>query len=433
MLFLSSSNTTSSTLISTALRPNQRRRIYTLAKWILIGAATILATFILVCRVDVHFRVYVREWVAPPVQLVIEPLSDGCFANLSLHNPYHQGRYRRVAHFVPGVPLWEDQTCYDFANLVRPPPSPSPSPAPSSARDGNKDQINDDNGQRKTIFFHTYWSRNLTVITDKQLATWQSFAATQNANQTHLMVWISPDDEATLLASSAWRTATKQFGSRLQHQTFDVSTLIQNTPLAAVVEPIHNRRVGHEDLLKLLALYHYGGVWFDLDTLFVRDLSPLLSEEWISQGSCYTSLEGNPFDGALLHFHRGSPYVCEMLATVANELHPSRSRTEPTSESYWSASSSLSKVKLGPTLYYRIYRRLLHHGIKPWLVVPWCFTDPSQCRKSNSLPNAFSESEFSERRLSQVFAYHWHQQWDAIPGSVFRYIQAKNENALLLS
>ncbi|KAG0175625.1 hypothetical protein DFQ28_006612 [Apophysomyces sp. BC1034] len=415
MLFTSGSSYTS-TGLSTARRTNQRRRIYTWVKWALVFAACSIFTFFLVCRVDVHARVYVREWLASKTPSTIEPLSNSCFANVSPTSAYYQGRARYAPSFVPGVPLWDAQTCYDFAGLVHGRHVPH-----------NRANAN----QADEIFFHTYWSSNLTAITDKQLATWQSFVATQDANRTHLIVWIAPDDEATLVDSPQWQTAMAQSRSRLQYKTFDVNTMAGNTPLDRLVaqHPL-TVKARHEDLLRLFALYHHGGVWFDLDTLFIRDLMPLLGEEWISQGSCYTSLEGNPFDGALLHFHKQSPYLCEMLASVADQFKvqdgPDRLRiTDSASQQH------LEPRTLQSDLYYRIFRRLLHHGIKPWLVVPWCFTDPSECRRSNSLPSAFAETDFNPRRLSQIFAYHWHQQWDATPGSIFRHIQTMNEETLL--
>jgi hypothetical protein len=41
------------------------------------------------------------------------------------------------------------------------------------------------------------------------------------------------------------------------------------------------------DLLRLLLLWNYGGVWIDMDSLLTRDLTPLLEHEFVTQWDCY--------------------------------------------------------------------------------------------------------------------------------------------------
>ncbi|KAI8972751.1 hypothetical protein BDB01DRAFT_809142 [Pilobolus umbonatus] len=166
----------------------------------------------------------------------------------------------------------------------------------------------------------------------------------------------------------------------------------------------------------MLVLYHYGGVWFDMNTLFVRDLSPLLEHEWMAQGDCFTSMFGNPFTGGLFHFHVKSPYVCELL-TGATDVFI---QNEPDD----------SKEVFGSALYYRIYRRLLHHKIHPWSILPWCYTSP-QCRKSNSLPSLFAHVPVDRKKVEAIFAYHSKEQWTLSPGSLFQYIDNAHKNHTL--
>ena len=54
------------------------------------------------------------------------------------------------------------------------------------------------------------------------------------------------------------------------------------------------------DLLRLLALHKYGGVWVDMDIIFLRDFKPILDQEYMyqwgsetdfaNQGACATVL-----------------------------------------------------------------------------------------------------------------------------------------------
>jgi hypothetical protein len=78
----------------------------------------------------------------------------------------------------------------------------------------------------------------------------------------------------------------------------------------------------------------------------------------------------------------------------------------------------------GAELYHRIYRTLLRNGIKPWSTLPWCFTDPTQCKSSNSLPSPLEQADFSPLRLRQTFAVHFpapKKQSDS--GSIYKYLQ----------
>ena len=48
------------------------------------------------------------------------------------------------------------------------------------------------------------------------------------------------------------------------------------------------------DLVRLLVLWAYGGLWVDMDSLLTRDLAPLLEHEFVTQWDCYgESLDGS--------------------------------------------------------------------------------------------------------------------------------------------
>ncbi|CAJ0769077.1 3039_t:CDS:2, partial [Entrophospora sp. SA101] len=48
--------------------------------------------------------------------------------------------------------------------------------------------------------------------------------------------------------------------------------------------------------------------------------------------------------------------------------------------------------------------------------------------KCNSMPSAFEENDgFNKDRLLQTFAYHWHNQWEKKPGSLFRFLEERHK------
>lgn len=385
------------------------RLLINVIKYAIITFFLCAISFFTLCRLEINANVYLRNWLSPPKEVVIEPLSS-CFSNVSQLSPYYQGNQKFSANFVPGLPVWEAHTCYDFASLFQPRRYP--------------DKEND------RFLFHTYWSSNMTGdFGEKQMATLRSFSATQNTNHS-LILWIPAEDETRLTQTEEW-IQLHQHTKRVQYQVIDPFALTIKTPLEPFMHTwrslVANNNDGNDrdDLLRMLVLYRYGGVWFDLDTMFVRDLAPLFEHEWIAQGSCSTGMFGNPFTGALFHFHKQSPYVCEILEGAA-DLFKAREQVERDGTVPPKRYLVKGPEIFGSKLYYRIYRRVLHHGIKPWSILPWCFTDPSQCRRSNSLPSLFSNTDFDQKRVDQAFAYHWRDRWSSIPGSIFKYLDSKH-------
>lgn len=387
--FFSSSSSATYTRLNPVITTRARRTLgwRTLLKWSLIAAVFGVLIFFIVCRVDLHLRIYVREWISPRKPVIIEPLSDGgaCFQGSNDEQPLSH----HTVTFMPGNRAVDD-ICYGFAATVRNPGSINPITFHTTWPDaGNSEQ--DD-----------YDDDDDPVFTETHLAAIRSFAATQDQNQTKLILWIDPRHETRLLESPYWQ----QIGDdRITYQKINWHRLAEET---TTTTPVYRDPV----LLRLWTLYRYGGVWFDMNTLFVRDLAPLLEQEWIAQGNCFTSVEGNPFQGTgLLHFQKKSPYLCEMLNGAVQRL-------------------ALGQ-ELDESFYYQIYRRVLHHGIRPWAIVPWCFTDPSQCKRSNSLPSPFTQqSSFKKTWLQSIFAFHWHENaWPAKPsGDIFRYLQSIHQD-----
>lgn len=77
-------------------------------------------------------------------------------------------------------------------------------------------------------------------------------------------------------------------------------------------------------------------------------------------------------NGALMHFKRQSPYLCSLLSVMAASPLPKKGTTA------W-----------GAHLYQRTLRRLLHAGVRPFEVLPWCLTDPRNCRVDKRVPDPF--------------------------------------------
>lgn len=367
--------------LSTNTRRINTRLLLTIFKWIVLAILAGITAFFIVCRVDTHMRIYVRFWLSPRKPVVVEPLSDegACFRDLA--PKYQQGYATHSINMMPGYRM-QDDTCYGYASTLKKP----------RHRMGNNDTV---------IYFHTTWSsadnNNNPAFGETQLATLRSFVATQDPATTRLIVWIDEKDQRLLDESPYWKEAAEHT-DRIWYE-IDNTTTTQDTFIA------------------LKALSTYGGVWFNMDTLFVRDLKPLLvGNDWISQATCYTSVEGNPFSGSsMMYFTKDSPYLCELENAISE-----------------AASNQLTLADLGQ-LYYRVYVRILRNGYKPWAIIPWCYFEPSQCTKSLRFKSPFASSTtpFSDHWLDSIFAFHYHDTPPSTPsGAIYESLNNKYKDAV---
>ncbi|RUP47622.1 hypothetical protein BC936DRAFT_145520 [Jimgerdemannia flammicorona] len=225
----------------------------------------------------------------------------------------------------------------------------------------------------ENTIYHSYWRSDLTPFGERQVSTLRSFFATQNTNNSTLFLWSNGELISPLLTN-----LKSIVGDRLQIRLYDTEVLAKGTPIEGSPHLSIKDDLAYldGDLIRLLVLYKYGGMWFDMDTLFVRDMSPVLSQEWLGQFDCFMP-EDLPFNGAFMRFRKDPPYVCKILGEMATGPSPRK-----------------NTVDWGGYLYYRVYRRLLQHGIKPFSTLSWCFTDSVSCTAENSIPHAFVEAEF---------------------------------------
>ncbi|KAI8336122.1 hypothetical protein BC941DRAFT_428364 [Chlamydoabsidia padenii] len=412
--FLSSSSSSSNKFLPTStlwVRRNKRGFLNVL-RWAVIGILFALFSFLVICRLELNARLYIRQWITPARTTHSEPLSTFCFgdqANQATTTTTTTTK-KYAYNFVPGIPVWEEYTCYDYASLLQPLPSSLDAPLP-------------------TTIYHTTWSsQEQDQLTLTHLATLRSFMATQPLNSSQLILWIHPQDEAKLTSDPLWKKAAN---GKTRYQVYNDS-LTKGTPLessattAAATNSLTTETniVSDPELLKLTVLYQHGGIWFDLNTLFVRDMTPLLGHEWIAQGKCQTTMAGNPFEGGgLWHFYPQSRSVCELIYGSTKST-TSGGTNKITNTIFGATGKSGGRGTRGAELYHRIYRTLLRNGIKPWSTLPWCFTDPTQCKSANSLPSPLEQAEFSPLRLRQTFAVHFKppkKQSDS--GSIYNYLQ----------
>ncbi|TDL25198.1 glycosyltransferase family 32 protein [Rickenella mellea] len=360
-------------------------------------------------HIEVTF--YARRWVQREVH-ALAPLA-GCF-NPSRISPLYNLTEVRAAkrHEVQaGLPLRLGMDCYDFAATIQPQPRHAPLPG---------------DPPRQRTNFHTYWRHDLVPFGVRQEWMLKSFFATQDLGATRLILWSTGD----LRSNDMVKRWLRKFPDAFQLRIVDVEALARGTALegSALLSSMDNKAWVDGDLIRLLVMWAFGGVWVDMDSLLTRDLSPLLEHEFVTQWDCYDKIY-QPFNGAVMHFLQHSPYLCEAFE-IMSRSPPARSGT----------------TEWGSLLYLKLWRRLVAAAIPPFKVLPFCFTDARSCRLDNRLPDPFAKDRGTwaaglgmqeggalDQALNKIFSVHLHNQWSkAFPrnGWVERLLLRRYERAL---
>ncbi|KAJ3719519.1 hypothetical protein C8R42DRAFT_711052 [Lentinula raphanica] len=356
---------------------------------LLIACVTLLYCLLRIYEPHIELAFYSRKFAREEI-LPVKPLA-GCFNRPSWKYNVTERLYgARSTDVHAGLEMKFGLDCYEFAGTVR---NPNPSSSPSHSPHHPRTQ------------FHTYWRSDLAPFGPRQEYMLKSFFATQNLATSKLVLWSNGD----MRANPILRKYLKRYGDFEGDQTdlvgsergsfdvriADIAVLARGTELdpeyhakGNEVESEHNLfPLAHRlllsdskawldgDLIRLLLLWNYGGVWVDMDFLLTRDLEPLLEHEFVTQWDCYDK-KYTPLNGALMRFHAHSPYLCEAFHIMATDSPP-----RPHSFDW------------GSTLYLKLYRRLVKGGVRPFKVLPWCFTEGRSCRLDNRLPDPFKEDQ----------------------------------------
>ncbi|KAA1472531.1 glycosyltransferase family 32 protein [Dentipellis sp. KUC8613] len=337
----------------------------------------------------IELAFYQRAWVQKEI-VPTEPLS-GCFRPERVSPSYNISERLygpRRNEVQAGMPLRLGLDCYDFAGTIQSPPS-------------SLDE------QRGKTNYHSYWRVDLAPFGERQEWMLKSFFATQPAGHSRFILWSNGD----LSKNKLLQGYATSFPDSFELRVADVSELAKGTELegSPLLSSKDKLAWTDGDLIRLLVLWKEGGVWVDMDSLLTRDLSPLLEHEFVTQWDCYDKIY-QPLNGALMHFHQHSPYLCEAFHIMATSPRPRASSTD------W-----------GALLYLKLWRRLVAESVPPFKILPFCFSDARSCRLDNRLPDPFvpdpSDKHWTggltreadgglDQKLRKVFAVHLHNQWE---------------------
>ena len=253
------------------------------------------------------------------------------------------------------------------------------------------------------VRFHMYWRqrrpgwfRRPRPFGRKQALPVKSFFATQNLSRCTLTLWSDTD-----LSSNGW---LRPFADRIDFRVYDPAREAQGTVLEGRPDLLgqYDRRVWRDgDLFRVLALHNYGGVYVDMDVVLLRNLGPLLDREFIYQWEDWD----DGYNGALMHLQTGSRFARELIDGIT-ELRAG--------DFAWGRDNLMRAVRRGC----------------PIAVFPAAFFDTDWQAEERFV--AFKKTRSSVNLHHGAFAWHWHNQWDAVveDGSKFQLFEQLIEHRL---
>ncbi|KAJ7644399.1 hypothetical protein FB45DRAFT_295278 [Roridomyces roridus] len=218
----------------------------------------------------VELAFYSRTWTQD--QILPVPTLSTCFDPARVHPTYNltDGLYGpRRTEVQAGMALRLGVDCYNFAGTIQPAPRTS----------------NEHISAERRTQYHTYWRNDLAPFGPRQEWMLKSFFATQHVPSSRLILW----SNGPLPPNEILTKYLRRFPDSFALQVVDIPALAQGTALSGspLLVQKDSKAWVDGDLIRLLLLWNYGGVWVDMDSLLTRSLEPLLEHEFVTQWDCY--------------------------------------------------------------------------------------------------------------------------------------------------
>ena len=157
------------------------------------------------------------------------------------------------------------------------------------------------------VNFHIYTE----VKNNKELECVKSFLATQNLEKTRLVIWSDYEiydnpllqPYKHLITFKVYNAREEAVGTPMEHE---------HTMLDASDSKYYLK----SDLFRLMILHKYGGVWADMDIVFLRDFKQILDQEYMYKWGGDTDFAHLGACATVLAMHKQSEFSYKMLDVV---------------------------------------------------------------------------------------------------------------------
>ena len=230
------------------------------------------------------------------------------------------------------------------------------------------------------IIFHVYWYGK---INRNQVCCINSYLATQNLEKTELWVWLDCDT-IKLSKNSIPRNKNiivKEYNPNIESK---------NTPLENNTLLNQNKYLKfRSDLARIIFLYKYGGVYYDLDMILLKDFKCLLGIEF-----CYMWADLKYGNNGLLRLFKKSQNCIDLMNKYLFNL---KERTFFLGYNKLIFTEDINIYCLPSVLFDPVW--ILHDKNKQ-----------SKYSNLNNFDNFFKKIDENINNFfdNQIFSYHWH-------------------------
>lgn len=250
--------------------------------------------------------------------------------------------------------------------------------------------------------------------TDKEIVSLMSFFATQNLDKTNVIVWSDYD------ISNEPRI--QRFKNLADFRIWDVKSEAVGTPIEnqkLMLKASDAKHYLQSDLLRLLVLYKYGGIWIDMDIILLRDFKPILDQEYMYMWGSEVDFVQQGACASVLSLKKKSEFALKLLEEA---------KTMPIipNSTCW-----------GKDMFAQLYRKY-EYNIFPssFFNIEWCINKHTPGFGDHIENSWFTNPIRNKSHLFlQSFAWHWHnsskKNLDIAFGSKFDLLSKLTEQKLI--
>jgi len=239
------------------------------------------------------------------------------------------------------------------------------------------DKINNNayNYPEEIVNFHIYSE----IKTEKELECIKSLLATQNLEKINLVLWSDYD-----VSNSPHLMPYKKY---INFKIYDPIKEAKGTVLEDKINYLmakDSKYYIQSDILRILALHKYGGIWSDMDMIFLRDFKPILDQEYMYQWGNIIDFEGFGPCGSILSLKKNSELSNRLINGILNMPIVKNSTI------------------FGKDLFAKLYKE------KKYTIFPSSFFNIEWLIDIDASKGWFEESCADDLLFLNCFSWHWH-------------------------
>jgi hypothetical protein len=237
----------------------------------------------------------------------------------------------------------------------------------------------------------------------KQALAVASFLATQPRDTVDLWLWLDADRGYARHDRNRW---LQPFLPHLTVKPFDARREAAGTPLADRLDLYYGLNDVHRsNMVRFLILHHYGGLYADMDTMFLRDLAPLFSDPAIGPAFCYQWSSHIPRANSAVMALEADSRISRQILERCRE----RGSCRPRDVLRFVEDADLDLLILPCAFFDPLWP--IHDRRDASRAAPFTRFEQFFDRFDAARPPADADTVLAEF-FPGAFTYHWHNQWD---------------------